>query len=453
MSGQITEFTLENVRCFEGEQTLRIRPITLLVGENSTGKSTVLGCYNALVRSFNEERPVSFNDEPYHMGAFGDIIRRGKKDGGKEFILGLKYASNGNSINCKCVFAVKDGVEPFLSKVIYSFYSGMRLRGNITYILSDSGLSQQKLFQVEKTAQKNDFIVRTIFQGMHFFAVGGGWPFVLGKATSANAKDFFEFVENFAKDFLGKEQASSHNVTDITDIMGFMGLENVVSIGPVRSEPRRTYDPTNAEVTPEGDDIPIYLMRLKRAKDAKWKSLHKALVEFGKSSGMFKGIDVRTFGQAMGDPFQIKVKTGVGDANIRDVGYGVSQLLPILVRMMAQKERPSSSRFLLQQPEVHLHPRAQAEFASLLVEFAKNSKGQNYFIETHSDYIVNRIAVEIRRKRISPDNVSLVYHEPKNGSVQIHNIEFDQQGNLTNAPKGYRKFFMEETNKFLGLEE
>ena len=450
MSGQITEFTLENVRCFEGEQTLRIRPITLLIGENSTGKSTVLGCYNALVRSFSEHHPVNFDEEPYHMGASGDIIRRWKKGDGKEFMLGVKYASNGNSINCKCVFAAEEGAEPFFSKAIYSFYSGMRLSGNITCILSDSGLSQQKMFQMGKAAPKNNFIVRTKLPGLHFFVFAGGFPSLLEGEERTEAEDFLKFLKNFSEEFFGKEQASSH---DIMDIMRLIGLESVVNMAPVRSKPRRTYDPTNAEATPEGDDIPIHLMRLKHAKDAKWKSLQKALVDFGKSSGMFKGIDVKTFGQAMGDPFQIKVKTGVGDANIMDVGYGVSQLLPILVRMIAQKERPSGTRFLLQQPEVHLHPKAQAELASLLVEFAMNGKGQNYLIETHSDYIVNRIAVEIRRKRISPDNVSLVYHESKNRSVQIHNIEFDEQGNLTNAPKGYRKFFMKETNKFLGLEE
>ena len=107
---------------------------------------------------------------------------------------------------------------------------------------------------------------------------------------------------------------------------------------------------------------------------------------------------------------------------------------------------------MLQQPESHLHPRVQAELASLLVEFAKDGKGLNYLVETHSDYIVDRVAVEIRRGNISPDNVSLVYHESKNGGVKIHNIEFDERGELVDVPPKYQQFFTQEACEFLGLE-
>ena len=74
-----TEVTLQDVRCFEGEQRGCLRPITLLVGENSTGKTTFLGCYRALSRLFSEYgftgKSPDFNIEPLAMGSFRDIVR------------------------------------------------------------------------------------------------------------------------------------------------------------------------------------------------------------------------------------------------------------------------------------------------------------------------------------------------------------------------------------------
>src|SRR5881396_1662040 len=73
--------------------------------------------------------------------------------------------------------------------------------------------------------------------------------------------------------------------------------------------------------------------------------------------------------------------------NLVDVGYGVSQALPILVDTL---QRPAADEvFLLQQPEVHLHPRAQAELGSFFVSQA--GKKRRFVIETHSDYLVDRV--------------------------------------------------------------
>ena len=224
-------------------------------------------------------------------------------------------------------------------------------------------------------------------------------------------------------------------------------------MAPMRSKPERTYNPLTAAMEPGGGDVPMYMNQI--AGSGEWESLQKELCEFGKQSGMFNDIRIKKpLGEGAGAPFQIEFKIGDNFTNIMDVGYGVSQLLPILVRMMRQETHDFNLRFLLQQPEVHLHPQAQAALASLLVTLARKGKGLNYLIETHSDYIVDRIRIEIARGRIAPGDVSLAYHEEKKGgSVQIHNIGFDKEGNLIGAPVGYREFFTRETNDLLGFKE
>ncbi len=124
----------------------------------------------------------------------------------------------------------------------------------------------------------------------------------------------------------------------------------------------------------------------------------------------------------------------------------VSQILPILVRIF----RNQSAKFLLQQPEVHLHPKGQAELVSLLVNNNKTHKN-SFVIETHSDYMINRIRIEIMKGKIKPEDVSLIYLEPAGNQVKTHNIRFDAQANMINVPDGYRDFFLKESDELLGF--
>ena len=104
----------------------------------------------------------------------------------------------------------------------------------------------------------------------------------------------------------------------------------------------------------------------------------------------------------------------------------------------------------MQQPEVHLHPRGQAELSSLLVNLVKQRE-HKFIVETHSDHMVDRARIEIMKKRILPEDVSLIYLEPVGNSVKVHNIAFDEQANLIGAPGSYREFFLKESDKLLGF--
>ena len=88
------ELILCDVRCFQDAQRGNLRPITLLVGENSTGKTTFLGCYRALHQAFagfDLDSLLDFNEEPFVMGSFRDIVRSRRGPGRRidEFQLGL----------------------------------------------------------------------------------------------------------------------------------------------------------------------------------------------------------------------------------------------------------------------------------------------------------------------------------------------------------------------------
>ena len=204
-------------------------------------------------------------------------------------------------------------------------------------------------------------------------------------------------------------------------------LPELIPVAPLRSKPKRTYDPIRETESADGEHVPMLMMRLDRTDKDNWSSLHDDLVEFGRESGLFADIKVRRHGRQMSDPFQLQVKVRSGShANIMDVGYGVSQSLPILVDVRSKK----NCSFLLQQPEVHLHPRAQAELAGLFVQSFRK-RGNRFLIETHSDYIIDRVRILVRKRTIKADDVSILYFEPKGNAVTIHSMPWTTMATWT----------------------
>ncbi len=153
---------------------------------------------------------------------------------------------------------------------------------------------------------------------------------------------------------------------------------------PVRSKPRRTYDPSRPTPDPEGDYVPMYLANAYFQNKRKWESLKSRLDRFGQASGLFDEISIKPLGKKDSKPFQVVIRKAGGGLkgphrNLIDVGYGVSQVLPVITEILREGEAPM---FLLQQPEVHLHPSAQAALGSLFSGIA--SRTRQLIVETHS---------------------------------------------------------------------
>ena len=129
------------------------------------------------------------------------------------------------------------------------------------------------------------------------------------------------------------------------------------------------------------------------------------------------------------------------------MGYGVSQALPVIAELLREDAPPL---FLLQQPEVHLHPSAQAALGSMFCQVA--SPRRQLIVETHSDYLMNRVRMDVRdgEGSLKPDDVSILYFERLGLDIRIHSLRIDEMGNIVGAPDGYRAFFMGEITRSLG---
>ena len=432
----ITQFTMEKVRCFAESQPFEIRPLTFLVGENSTGKTTALGCFQVLA-NYLKSGEVDFNAEPYSMGIFKDIVRNSRPKG-NAFKLGFTFTGDREDVEytIECV-QKKDGFEPAIESITIKFTDG------------------EIVFRTEDRVER----------GMHLASFGEVHKHYSNQYCVDVEPTFLDSVPlyyllNHCYNMIKRQFEGEHPIAEYIkkkyETIGDLGNLHDISVfstSPVRSRPERTYDLTREFNDPEGSDVPMQLMRIASTKKNEWEALKQALVEFGKSSGLFQNIEIKNLGGS-GDPFQLKVKVRGPHASIIDVGYGVSQILPILVHILSPPSLAQwqNTYFLLQQPEVHLHPTAQAQLSSLLASSASQGD-QSFIVETHSDYMIDRARIEIRKGTISPQDVSLIYLEPKRRFVKVHNISFDERANMIGVPTHYRKFFMKEYRRLMGFED
>lgn len=150
---------------------------------------------------------------------------------------------------------------------------------------------------------------------------------------------------------------------------------------------------------------------------------------------------------------QVEVNTGTGARHINNVGFGISQILPVIVEsVLASKD----AFVIVEQPELHLHPRAQAEIADLFISTAKDN-GNRYFIETHSEHIFLRLR---RRIAESPDGQSrygqpcayYIDREDKPESTP-YIVNFDKHGNIETDALNFRDFFADDMKEVIALSK
>jgi predicted ATPase len=138
--------------------------------------------------------------------------------------------------------------------------------------------------------------------------------------------------------------------------------------------------------------------------------------------------------------------TGI-DANLIDCGYGAAQVIPVLLGLASH----NTGLLVLEQPEVHLHPRAQGKVGEFIVDA---SARRQILVETHSEHLINRARIAIAEKRIPHDSVQILYVERSEVGSRVLPIGINRSGDfLEKWPNGFFDERFEDTMRLSDLRE
>lgn len=419
---------LENVRTFAQRVEIPLRPLTVLTGENSSGKTTFLAALAAVCDPERFPFSPGFNRAPYNLGSFDTIAtyKGGKYGRAKAFTIGYEDtdAPTGNPHRAIATFRNANG-QPALASFELTSPRGKAL------LTVDEEPAASALIEVDLHGRKGS--TRYEFRR----EIGEARPLSFPQLLLTAYYRFKGAVEG----------ERFRRFPELYDLASVFSPSRAISIAPIRSKPERTYGDVSETFEPTGDHIPFLLERLvqERPDSPETKAVLNGLTRFGEESGLFKKIEVRKLGNKPDDPFQLLVTMEARAANLIDVGYGVSQALPVVVQSVLGAP---TTRFLLQQPEVHLHPRAQAALGTFFVDLVTNGQKQ-FVIETHSDFIIDRIRQHVAAGELHPKDLLILFFERQKSETVIHQLTVDESGNILNAPRSYRDFFVQEEWRLL----
>ncbi len=425
-------------------------PLTLLVGENSTGKTSLLALIRALTDLAHHSKIPNFKEDPYDLGSYDEIahVRDGRGGRAKTFKAGFTFRTNHKKAALTNFdFTFRDiGTAPVpIRRQLF--------RGK-TWI--DESYSTDRRSTMKVGTSRGIWEVNLPGRTDRPIVVRGDslHPYSLIFLMDAVREDErFGVTVKPIQNSLPISEEDYKQLATLADCQLGIGQPRAFASAPVRSKPRRTYDPARPSQDSEGDYVPMLLADMFSRDTRAWTKLKSSLERFGSLSGLFDEISIRRLGKRESEPFQVQIRKFRGrrkgpQHNLIDVGYGVSQALPVITELLGDNK---TELFLLQQPEVHLHPRAQAALGSLFCEVAEPDR--QLVVETHSDYLLDRVRMEVRdgTAGLKPEDVSILFFERVGLDVKIHSLRIGKQGNIEGAPNAYRQFFMEETTKSLGL--
>ena len=146
--------------------------------------------------------------------------------------------------------------------------------------------------------------------------------------------------------------------------------------------------------------------------------------------------------------YEIRVKNTRSSTEVLlpDVGFGVSQILPILVLCYSATK---GSTLVIEQPELHLHPAAQSELADVLIEVVKERRMQ-VLVESHSEHLLRRLQRRIAEDRFPSSEAALYFCQMENGESKATPLEITGDGFIRNWPKD---FFGDEMGDLSAMTE
>ena len=490
-------YSIKNIKSFEEKTDVEIKPITIFVGKNSCGKSSLLRFPVVLSQTFNADTssPLKFYGKLIDYGNYEDVVFKNKKEP-IEFSLKFKMDIASDRVdlasskeNSGRVERIRD-VEVFVKlnkdrKKVIVVKNELYIDGQLCYGLYREKANEYKTkvfrtYDIEKdefSENEYEICLKSPGNQQFFVEIGDiadgvaktyfkeGFPeleeTVEGKTGRGfSYKDLLTMPLSIRRLLIGKEDIdipNSERIAEYTFVVSAFSyyaellgsfyricdieLCHLSYIGPFRMNPERVYRDEEFQtrrVGVKGENVSTVLIRDYQKK--------KELVS--KISSWLK----RTMGynlvvdEISNGLFSILLEDSNGiRSNLIDVGYGVSQILPIVAQILvdAPKRRYQGildNIIIVEQPELHLHPAAQSELADLIVDGAIEGK-KKMMIETHSEHLIRKLQVLVSDPdcKLTNDDIVVYYvDKDENGCAHIKELKMLPNGKFADRwPSGF----------------
>ena len=426
----LTKLRIKNFKCFEDTGEMELRPLTVFVGPNSSGKSSIMQFLLALRQTVEiPDIQTAFAPDGswVKLGSYPDFIFRHEWQ--RELEVMLEFTEH--------------LITPTLLGKRGKFHLKVRWRYN-------KKTTQIQLEESELVFNDGEFtrlVARKVrgYEAILKWEDGKEWRH---EGLPIHFHDFYEFT--FARGGKGKGRPTKlskrlprHLEVSVMGLIIIEKLRRLFYLGPLREYPQRSYiisgqAPSDMGVRGERSaEVLWFASRTKRQRQQMLESTNRWVKEFG----IAREVKLQRLGKS--NQYQVLFVDAATDlpVNIADVGFGASQLLPIIVQGFYAQP---GSVLLIEQPEIHLHPKAQATLGDLLMEVVKGGDRQ-IIVETHSEHLLARIQRRIAEQRFSHEQVAIYYFEPTPDGTKIHRIELDEYGQLAEPiPEGFFEEGLEE---------
>jgi predicted ATPase len=511
---------IQNFRSLSDTGWISIKPITFLIGKNSSGKSSFLRHFPMLKQSFEEKTkvPLLFYGRYVDFGSYKDIrpFYKTEKDYyklGFRFNLNekmrkffrfsrfyrydnLKNFFNDNEFEINLSFMEYNKGLMHINKLELNFFNNKIVidieKNKVSDIIFNgtsiketkefNDVKNLKLFErnglipefyiLKDNKEENFFFhhrIEIIFDNSIEKFIKNYNRKNISESTLEEIKEkinIFDFInslrnKNFPKTWLNnidKLQRENKEKLDILYKLYMLkyififlsSLNNYINeifkkssyIAPLRATAERYYRIQHLsidEVDPNGKNLPFFL-------DSLSDNQMKEFQDWTNKNFKFKVFISKIEGH-----YSIKIEENNKSINLSDMGFGYSQILPIIVQLwysafyeykkMSPINRIYEKIIVIEQPELHLHPKFQALFAEVLVKLIKDSRRLNLklIIETHSDTIINRVGDCIALEEITNKDVNVVIFNKNNNEEisRIKEVSFNENGEIFDWPLGF----------------
>ena len=418
----LTHLRLKNFKSWKDTGDIALRPITAIFGANSTGKSALTQSLLMLKQTaeasdrnltFDFGRPNALVD----LGDFPSVIHQHDMDAAVE--ISLDWHSD------KHVWILD-------SEGGGTAHTGLGFLVCVDQCANDTIAVATNIMEYRVGAAAFGMRRQTDPDEFELFARGDGFGFQHRSRTAKGTRlplprpvKYYGFPDEVRRIY--------KNAVLLPDLEFSLEqcLSNIYYLGPLRAQPQREYRWSGAQPADVGRSGESSVEAILGSRqDGEHPTLEEQVAELFREIGLLREFGLEQIGDS--SLYRVKVRQSVTspEALITDVGFGISQILPVLVLCFYA---PKGSTIILEQPEIHLHPAAQSALGDVLIA-ARQRRGVQIIVESHSEHLLRRLQRRIAEETLPQGDLGVYFCENVGDHSEIKELELDQYGNIKNWP-------------------